>query len=188
MRAETNCEASAAGFMMIRDTTEDLVLTTTNKQGEEIPLPLSKGTRLVIDVVGMRKCIPKFSTGLDGGLTFYEDYNPRHFPDPEEFRPHRWYNAKENDMSMFSFGPRACTWIVHLLSLFSYSHAGIGRRFALTEAVCFLAQLLREWKVDVVLNKGESRAQWRKRVMTEVTTMSLGVGPVPVKLIRRARE
>ncbi|EIM82087.1 cytochrome P450 [Stereum hirsutum FP-91666 SS1] len=142
-----------AGFMMIRDTTEDLVLTTTNKQGEEIPLPLSKGTRLVIDVVGMH-------------------YNPRHFPDPEEFRPHRWYNAKENDMSMFSFGPRAC----------------IGRRFALTEAVCFLAQLLREWKVDVVLNKGESRAQWRKRVMTEVTTMSLGVGPVPVKLIRRARE
>jgi cytochrome P450 len=36
------------------------------------------------------------------------DYNPKLFPDPEEFRPSRWYGASESDMTMFSLGPRAC--------------------------------------------------------------------------------
>ncbi|KAJ7772411.1 cytochrome P450 [Mycena metata] len=97
-------------------------------------------------------------------------YNPRQFPDPEEFRPARWYGVSDNDMTVFSFGPRAC----------------IGRRFAVTEGVAYLAHLLLDWKVTVVLkHPGETKAQWRARVMRVDDGLTLGVGSVPVRLTRR---
>lgn len=36
------------------------------------------------------------------------EYNERYFPDPEAYKLERWYKASENDMTMFSLGPRAC--------------------------------------------------------------------------------
>lgn len=42
--------------------------------------------------------------------SFPTDYNKQYFPDPEEFKPSRWYNARENDMTMFSLGSRACKY------------------------------------------------------------------------------
>jgi len=139
-----------AGYVMIRDTSEDVLLTTYGEGGVTGQVPVERGTRLVVDVVGIH-------------------YNPRHFPEPEEFRPSRWYGANENDLSMFSFGSRAC----------------IGRKFATTEAVCFLTLLLQEWKLEIILRAGETRHQWRERVMKGIVTMSLGVGKVPVRLVRR---
>ncbi|KAJ7489683.1 cytochrome P450 [Mycena galericulata] len=119
-----------AGFLIFRETTETVVLRTDEEDGHGGHVVLEPGTRAAVDVVGLH-------------------YNPKYFPDPEEFRPSRWYRASENDMSMFSLGPRAC----------------IGRRFALTEGVAFLSHLLRDWKLHIVLDPGETKVQWRARVM-----------------------
>ncbi|KDQ59780.1 hypothetical protein JAAARDRAFT_33349 [Jaapia argillacea MUCL 33604] len=140
-----------AGLVLHRETTEDVVLTTYGEGGATNQLPLERGTWVNIDIVGIH-------------------YNPRHFPDPEEYRPSRWYHSNENDLSMFSLGPRAC----------------IGRRFALTEGVCFLTLLLQQWRLEIILNDGETRSQWRERVMRGFAIMSLGVGKVPVRLVRRS--
>ncbi|KAJ7472656.1 cytochrome P450, partial [Mycena latifolia] len=139
-----------ASFMMLRDTTETVVLKTDEEDGLGGQIILEPGTRVSVDVVGLH-------------------YNPNHFPNPEEFRPSRWYGASESDMSMFSLGPRAC----------------IGRRFALTEGVAFLSNLLRDWRLYIILEPGETRGEWRTRVMKGVTAMTLGVGKVTVRLTRR---
>ncbi|KAJ7031686.1 cytochrome P450 [Mycena alexandri] len=86
-------------------------------------------------------------------------YSPRYFPAPEDFRPSRWYGVSESDMTMFSLGPRSC--------------------------VAFLSNLLCDWKLQIVLKPGETRPQWRARVMRGASAMTLGVGEVPVRLTRR---
>ncbi|KAJ7145784.1 cytochrome P450 [Mycena epipterygia] len=138
-----------AAYVMARETT-DTVILNTEEDGHGGQIILEPGTQVIVDVVGLH-------------------YNAKYFPEPEEFRPSRWYDAAESDMTMFSFGARVC----------------IGRRFALTEGVAFLSQLLRDWKVQIVLNPGETRPQWRQRVMKGVAGMTLGVGEVPVRLTRR---
>jgi len=35
----------------------------------------------------------------------------------------------------------------------------------MVESLAFLAMLLREWKVDIVLKEGETREGWEQRVM-----------------------
>lgn len=99
------------------------------------------------------------------------DHNPAVFPDPDAFRPSRWYGVSDHDMSMYGVGPRAC----------------IGRKFAQTEALCFLSLLLRDWKLDICLGNGESRKMYEDRVMgnAAITGLAFGVGPVPVKFVRR---
>lgn len=99
------------------------------------------------------------------------DHDPNVFPDPESYRPSRWYDMPDYDVSMFGLGPRAC----------------IGRKFAQTEAVCFLALFLRDWKVDIVLVNKESRTDFERRVMSKVCNPSLGfgVGPVTLQVTRR---
>ncbi|KAH7917032.1 cytochrome P450 [Leucogyrophana mollusca] len=138
------------GFVLMRDTTDDVVLTTYDEHRVESKIALSRGVRVAVDMVGLH-------------------YNPRHFPEPEEYRPSRWYDVPESEHSFYSIGPRACT----------------GRKFANTEACCFLAHLLREWRLKIVLRPGESRQQWRARVLRAKATMTLGVGDVPVQLVRR---
>ena len=66
-------------------------------------------------------------------------------------------------------GPRAC----------------IGRKFATTEAVCWLSMLLRDFKVEVIMEPGESKQQARDRVLQAQMVMTLAVNPVPIRLIRR---
>ncbi|KAG6824632.1 hypothetical protein H0H93_001807, partial [Arthromyces matolae] len=78
---------------MMREAVEDTVLNLPNPVGEDgfTPLPVQKGTFVVLDVVGMQ-------------------YNARYFEDPEEFRPSRWYetDSESEGFSAFSLGPRAC--------------------------------------------------------------------------------
>ncbi|GJE92705.1 cytochrome P450 [Phanerochaete sordida] len=138
-----------SGVMMIRDATEDLVLQNVGPSGDEV-LPLKRGSRVVVDMVGLH-------------------HNPRIFPEPEAFKPERWYKTHENDLSMFSFGARAC----------------IGRKFAITEGVCFLARLLRRWKVEMLTKPGETKAEWERRVVRGVVVLNLGIGDVPIRMIRR---
>lgn len=140
------------GFVLVRDTTDNVVLPHFERSGTKSQVGLGPDVRVAVDVVGLH-------------------HNPRHFSEPEEYRPSRWYGVSESDVSIFSVGPRACT----------------GRRFALTEACCFLAHLLRDWRVEIIARPGESKAEWRQRVMRAHTTMTMGVGDVPVRLIRRER-
>ena len=62
---------------------------------------------------------------------------------------------------------------------------GIGRKFALAEVTCFLARLLRDWSIQVTLEKDETREQWRARVMQTKAFMTLRVDEFPVRLVRR---
>ena len=72
----------------------------------------------------------------------------------------------------FYIGPRAC----------------IGRKFATIESVCFLTLLLRDFKVEPLLRVGETKEQWRDRVLEAKIALTLGVVDVPVRLIRRVRK
>ncbi|KAF8075089.1 cytochrome P450 [Lyophyllum atratum] len=97
-------------------------------------------------------------------------HNPRLYPEPERFMPSRWYGAPE-DVSMFGIGPRGC----------------IGRKFAQTEALCFLSLILRDWKLDIVLQDGETREEYEDRVMgkAKMVGLAFGVGPIALRLVRR---
>ncbi|KAF8649606.1 hypothetical protein AX16_005697 [Volvariella volvacea WC 439] len=100
-------------------------------------------------------------------------YNPRYFDEPEKFKPWRWLGIAEGSeqFSAFSVGPRAC----------------IGRKFAIVEAICFLTSLLRDWKAVPTLKSGETKEQWRARVMEAKLAVTLGVSDVPITFVRRER-
>ncbi|KLO18993.1 cytochrome P450 [Schizopora paradoxa] len=97
--------------------------------------------------------------------------HPEYFPDPDAFKPERWYGQHlESELTMFGFGPRAC----------------LGRKFAMVEAVCFLAHIFRDWKLDIILLPGESRAAWRARVLQgRLLGLAFGVKDVPLRMTRR---
>ncbi|VDB92452.1 unnamed protein product [Peniophora sp. CBMAI 1063] len=139
-----------AALQMYRVATEDTVIPTYEPHINSGVLPLQKGQFISVDLIGLH-------------------YNPRYFPEPDEFRPSRWYGKNETEYTVFSWGPRSC----------------IGRRFALTESVCFLAKLMRTWKVEPILKKGETTVEWRKRAMYVRMTLALGVSDVPLRLVRR---
>ncbi|KAJ7631223.1 cytochrome P450 [Roridomyces roridus] len=139
-----------AGYLLMRQATEATVLTTYDADGPNGSIALEAGANVCIDMIGMH-------------------YNPRHFPQPEEYRPSRWFGVSESELSLFSLGPRAC----------------IGRKFAMTEACCFLSLLLKDWKLEIVLNEGETRSQWRSRVMQPKVNMTFGVGDMPIRLVKR---
>ncbi|EGN98791.1 hypothetical protein SERLA73DRAFT_181431 [Serpula lacrymans var. lacrymans S7.3] len=165
------------GAVLIREAKQDttLVYPRLSSAGieENVVLPVAKGVQILIDMVGVQ-------------------YNPRYISEPEVYRPSRWYskntsessssvehgdNATKGPSSMqdsepftaFSVGPRAC----------------IGRKFATTEAVCFLTLLLRDWKVEPLLRTGETTEEWRQRAMQATLTLALGIKDVPLKFVKR---
>ncbi|KAJ6602223.1 cytochrome P450 [Mycena sp. CBHHK59/15] len=98
-------------------------------------------------------------------------HNPNDFPDPEAYKPARWRDVPDHDVIMFGFGPRAC----------------VGRKFAQTEAVCFLAHFLRDWKVETMHRGGEMRQACFDRIMAGASMYgtAFGLGEVPVKITAR---
>lgn len=76
---------------------------------------------------------------------------------------------KHVDILLSLLGPRAC----------------IGRKFATTEAVCFLTMLLRDWKVEPALKPNETKQAWQERILDARLVLTLGVADVPVRFIRR---
>ena len=128
---------------------------------------------------------------------FRTDYDPDVFPDPESFRPSRWIKSSSHSdeklkmvntgeapeptsvssassldgFTGFSLGPRTC----------------LGHKFAKVEGVCFLTNVLREWRVEAVLNEGETMETWRERVLKPRFEVTLSFGEVPLRLIRRAK-
>ncbi|KAJ7075508.1 cytochrome P450 [Mycena belliarum] len=138
------------GAMLTREMTEDVVIKVARPV--ETTMVLKKGALMVVEMIAVH-------------------HNPHVFPDPNEFRPSRWYGVPEADVPMFGAGPRAC----------------IGKKFSHTEALCFLSLLLRDWKIDVPLNLGESRAQYEDRVMGRAgrVGLSFGCGSIALKMSRR---
>jgi cytochrome P450 len=100
-------------------------------------------------------------------------YNPRYFDSPNEYRPSRWYGSSDSSeaFTAFSVGSREC----------------IGRRFATTEAVCFLTLLLRDFIIRPTMHPRETREAWQNRVLDAKLGLALGVADVPVKFVRRMR-
>lgn len=97
-------------------------------------------------------------------------YNPRYYHEPEKFVPSRWEGEdKADSITAFSIGPRNC----------------VGRRFATTEAVAFLTMWLRDWKVEPLLDDGETVAEWCKRVLDARLFLTLGVENAPIQMRRR---
>ncbi|KAF7316337.1 hypothetical protein MIND_00152500 [Mycena indigotica] len=147
-----------AGHVLIREASEDTILQVQNPVGEEgtTSVPIQKGTQA------------RFQLIVDMiGL----QYNPRYFDQPEVYRPSRWYGlpADSEAFTAFSIGPRAC----------------LGRRFATVEATCFLALLLRDWKVTPLLKEGETEKQWGERVMHANIVVTLGARDIPLRFERR---
>ncbi|CAL1711138.1 unnamed protein product [Somion occarium] len=136
-----------AGVIVNRDMQEDMVIEVEHPRKETMPLP--KGSRVVIDMIGVH-------------------HDPHIFPEPEKFKPSRWYGAHEHDITMFGLGPRAC----------------IGRKFSQTEALAFLAVFLRDWRVDIVPEPNETRLQYEGRVMERARLLGLafGIEPFPLRL------
>jgi len=82
-----------AGHALIREASEDTILTVPNPVGEEgsQTVPIPKGTQIMVDMIGIQ-------------------YNPRYFEDPQIFKPSRWYGlpADSELFTAFSVGQRAC--------------------------------------------------------------------------------
>ncbi|KAF9482311.1 cytochrome P450 [Pholiota conissans] len=162
-----------AGYILIREAFEDTVLQIPNPVGEEgsKSIPIPKGTTVsILHLLKIRSTYITVQVVVD---MIGVQYNPRYFDNPEEYRPSRWHgvSADSEAFSAFSIGPRTC----------------IGRKFATTEVVCFLTMLLRDYKVQPIMRPGETKEEWRKRVMDGKLVLTLGVKDVPVKFVRRGR-
>ncbi|KAJ3486335.1 hypothetical protein NLI96_g4303 [Meripilus lineatus] len=138
-------------------------VTLTRDVLEDISVTVSRPSHQTI-------CLEKGSRIIIDMVGVHHD--PNVFQDPESFKPERWHNVPEHLVSMFGLGPRGC----------------IGRKFAVTEAMCFLALFLRDWEVDIVLQDGESREEYKDRVMTKAGMVGLafGVGPITLQVSKRS--
>jgi cytochrome P450 len=128
-----------------------------------------------------------------------KEYNPRYFDNPEEYRPSRWYGVSNESeaFTAFSIGqstpnsfPSSNTHSIDRVAngavgRFIGPRTCIGRKFATTEAVCFLTMLLREYRVRPTLQGKETREAWRERVVDAKVLLTLGIKDVPVTFVRR---
>ncbi|EJD03280.1 cytochrome P450 [Fomitiporia mediterranea MF3/22] len=166
-----------AAYMLARVASRDCTLSLPRRDNPDVveQIFVKKGTPVNLDLIGML-------------------YDPQTFPDPEQFKPERWVKSgkptsassitKDTDAGEvsgsapastldgfvgFSFGPRTC----------------LGHKFAKVEGVAFLTLLLCEWRVELALKDGETKEMWKERVMNPSLAMTLTVGEVPLKLVRR---
>ncbi|KAG6918368.1 hypothetical protein DXG01_015020 [Tephrocybe rancida] len=165
---------TAPAYLTIRKAVEDTVLHLPKPMGQEgtTPVAVQKGTNVVLDVVGLRRFSNCKSSKVLHITLRQTDYNVRYFPDPEEFRPSRWYHISSDSdtFSAFSLGQRAC----------------IGRKFATVEGVAFLTMLLRDWRIEPDCSAGETVDMWRAKVLEKPEiAVTLGVGAAPIKFVRR---
>ncbi|KAK7677523.1 hypothetical protein QCA50_019529 [Cerrena zonata] len=146
-----------AAYVMMREATADSVLTAEGLLPSSDTLAIPKGTELALDVI----CASR---------------HERSYPNPHAFVPTRWETSSETATAAidsfigFSVGPRVC----------------LGKKFATTEAVCFLTNLLKDWKVDVKLLNGESPAEWQERMLKPTLGVTLKTGDVPLIMTRRS--
>ena len=120
---------------------------------------------------------------------FYTAYDPDVFPDPEKFEPRRWLNNSSKKRERMDESGDPITGAANTMDGFLHFSTGprmcIGHKFAKIEAVCFLTHLIREWRIEPELKDGETREQWRARVLDPRFVVTLAFDKVPIKLVRR---
>ncbi|KAG8751176.1 hypothetical protein FRC12_012554 [Ceratobasidium sp. 428] len=103
-------------------------------------------------------------------------YNPRHWPEPEVFRPTRFTDAYNKDAFLsFGTGRRAC----------------VGRKFAETEATAVLATVLAQYEISIDHSKftsipGESLEARRERLLRPFYMLTMAPENLPLVFKRRA--
>jgi cytochrome P450 len=128
---------------------------------------MPKGSAVVLDFIGMRK-LHAYSSVFK--LNLCVEYNPKVIKDPMAFNPSRWEGMNEESIYSFSSGSRTC----------------LGKKFAITEGVCFLSHLIRDFRIEPLLEVGESVKEWEARVLGKITiALTLSIENVPLRLIRR---
>jgi len=162
---------------LIREAAEDTVLEIPKPHGQAgtTKIPVPKGVQVIVDMVGVQ-------------------YNPRYFDEPEKYKPSRWYDISNDEaFSAFNLGAFSNASIkssfLNVNCLMALGpRACIGRKFSTVESVCFLTLLLRDFKVEPLLRVGETKEQWRDRVLDARLALTLGVADVPVRFVRRTRK
>jgi cytochrome P450 len=159
-----------AGHLGIRECVQDTTLKLQlSEDGPLSDVVMPKGSEVIIDFIGMRKS-RAYPCILILTIVPSLEYNPKVFPDPTAFNPSRWRGLNEDSVYSFSVGPRTC----------------IGKKFAMTEAVCFISHLLRDFRVEPLLEVGESVDEWKAKVLGRTTiNLTLSIVDVPLRLIRR---
>jgi len=101
-------------------------------------------------------------------------FNEKYYSSPFAYDPSRWLDPAIEQGVNFSYGPRVC----------------VGKKFALTEGVAFLSMLVKDYKLEPVLEAGEDLAGWRARCLDGNVTMTVGFGPgnFPLTLVKRAAK
>lgn len=101
------------------------------------------------------------------------NYNERYYPNPGTYIPERWLDPEIELGMNFSTGPRVC----------------IGRKFALTETTATLVMLIRDWKIEPILQDGDTLLDWRIRCMDDNVAASIGFGPIgfPLRFTKREK-
>ena len=163
---------TAAGYILIRESTEDTTLTYLNASGRTVQVPVPKGTGLIVDVVGTgMSCVnPSRFDSESPMILSATEHNPRIYDDPMTFRPSRWDNVNDEGITAFSVGPRTC----------------LGKKFAMTENIAFLALLLRDFEVEPLLGPGENIEEWKRRIMDKASiAITLGINRTPLRFVRR---
>ena len=56
------------------------------------------------------------------------------------------------------------------------------------EAVSFLTLLIRDWKLEPLLRKGETIPEWKDRVLDAHILITLGVKNAPIRSVRRNKQ
>lgn len=154
---------------MIRESTEDTSLAFLDSSRGMVQVRVPKGTGLVVDVVGTGRSRVNLIVYHQMTPTATE-HNPRLYDDPMTFRPSRWDTVNDEAITAFSVGPRTC----------------LGKKFAMTESIAFLALLLRDFQVQPLLEPGESIEDWKRRVVDKASIrITLGISKTPVRFVRR---
>ena len=116
------------------------------------------------------------------------DYDSKLFPEPEEFRPSRWYTADADildGMAPLDKGAAAAT-AIPFTSFAIGPRTCVGKKFAIVEATCFLAHLIRDYKIRIGdLREGEAKKMWRERRMQGKMHLTFQPDSIPIVLERR---
>ncbi|KZT55763.1 cytochrome P450 [Calocera cornea HHB12733] len=88
-------------------------------------------------------------------------YNDRVYLDPYTYKPERWLDPATEPLLAFSYGSRVC----------------IGRRFTMVETTAVIALLIRDYKMEPVLQEGQTVEQWLGMGVVRFSSVWSRTGP-----------
>ncbi|KAK0237992.1 cytochrome P450 [Armillaria nabsnona] len=125
---------------------------------EQIPVAIEKGSLVIIDIFGLHM-------------------NPIHWGDDvEEFKPERFidtesYRWPRDAFFAFAGGPRSC----------------IGQRFAMTEGLCLIANIVRNYEILVPYDLRDKCVEEQRKILLEWSP-NITILPVGARVLFRRRR